>query len=118
MYESFDVAEIRRIEIQPSGEGKKNRRKSHRVQRDLNRENQELEMNQMEDRCSINTPSGGGCMHSSRRRPCELEKRKGSRNNALGRTRAGSSGRADRVANALVYAIERIDGSTPRRGTG
>ena len=68
--------------------------------------------------CSINTPNGGGCMHSSRRRPCRREKRKGTRINALGRTRAGSGSRAGRVAIALVYAIERIDASTPRRGTG
>ena len=50
MCESFDVSEIRIIEIQPSGKGKKKRRKSHRVKRDLKRENQELEKNQMEDR--------------------------------------------------------------------
>ena len=71
-----------------------------------------------DDSCSINTPSGGGCMHSSRRRPCGREKRKGTRSNALGRTRTGSSGRAGRVTIALVYAIQRIDASTPLRGTG
>ena len=68
--------------------------------------------------CSINTLNGGGCMHSPRRDPVEREKRKRTRSNALGRTRAGSGGRAGRVAIALVYAIERIDASTPRRGTG
>ena len=58
-------------------------------------------------------------MHSSRRRPpCGREKRKGTRSNVLGKTRAGSGGTAGLVAIALVYAIERIDASTPRRGTG
>ena len=57
-------------------------------------------------------------MHSSRKRPCRREKKKGARSNALGRTRVGSGGRAGRVAIALVYAIEQIDASTPRRGTG
>ena len=68
--------------------------------------------------CSINTPNGGGCMHSSRRRPCGREKKKGTRGNALGSTRAGSGGRAGRVAIASVYAVERIDALTPRRATG
>ena len=57
-------------------------------------------------------------MHSSRGRPCGREKRKGTRSNALGRTRAGSGGRAGRVAIALMYAKEQIDASKPRRGTG
>ena len=58
-------------------------------------------------------------MHSSRRRPCRpREEKKVTRSNALGRTRAGSGGRAGRVAIALVYAVERIDASTPQRGTG
>ena len=57
-------------------------------------------------------------MHSPRRDPVEREKRKRTRSNALGRTRAGSGGRAGWVAIALVYAVERIDASTPRRGTG
>ena len=57
-------------------------------------------------------------MHSPRRDPVEREKRKRTRSNALGRTRAGSGGRAGRVAIALVNAVERIDASTPRRGTG
>ena len=57
-------------------------------------------------------------MHSSRRRLCGREKRKGTRSNALGRTRSGSGGRAGRVAIALVYAVERIDASSPWRGTG
>ena len=57
-------------------------------------------------------------MHSPRRDPVEREKRKRTRSNALGRTRAGSGGRAGQVAIALVFAVERIDASTPRRGTG
>ena len=57
-------------------------------------------------------------MHSPRRDLVEREKRKKTRSNALERTRAGSGGRAGRVAIALVYAVERIDASTPRRGTG
>ena len=68
--------------------------------------------------CSINTPSDRGVCSVRVRDPVEREKKKETRSNALGRTRAGSSGRAGRVANALVYAIERIDASTPRRGTG
>ena len=48
----------------------------------------------------------------------EREKKRGTRSNALGRTRAGTSGRAGLVANALVYAIEQIDASTPQCGTG
>ena len=50
--------------------------------------------------------------------PVQCEKKRRTRSNALGRTRAGSGGRAGWVANALVYAVERIDTATPRRGTG
>ena len=48
----------------------------------------------------------------------EGEKEKGTRSNALGRTRAGSGGRTGRVANTLVYGIEQIDFSTPRAVLG
>ena len=49
--------------------------------------------------CSINTLNGEGCMHSPRRDPVEREKRKRTRSNALGRTRAGSGCRAGRVGS-------------------
>ena len=48
----------------------------------------------------------------------DREKKRGTRSNALGRTRGGIGGRAGRVANTLVYVVELIDASTPRRRTG
>lgn len=65
------------------------------------------------------TPPAAGCMRSPIEDPRERQKKeKRMGNNALGRTRAVSVGRAGRVARAVVYAIERIYASMPQRGTG
>ena len=88
------------------------------IEKDREIKEKEREPPSAKDNCSINTLNGGGCMQSPRRDPVERETRKKTRSTALERTRAGSGGRAGRVAIALVYAVERIDASTPRRGTG
>lgn len=63
-------------------------------------------------------PQRQGCMRSLIEDPREHQKKeKRMGNNAFGRTRAVSVGRAGRVASAVVYAIERIDASMPQRGT-